>query len=305
VTDSRAGLRRIGFVIGLLLLIAAMVMVWRQRDVVGAAVGAIDRAALGYVAVLVAGVVANVVLSAAFLGLLISRYGSVGRVEMLALTSAATLANFAPLRPGLLGRLAYHKTVNDIPISLSSRTVIQALVFTGVIAAYLAVVVAVSMAFDVWLWFGVLAPVPVLLVGAFTASEAIWWRAGFVRYVEVLVWAIRYHAAFAAIGSPIDPTVALAFACVSVIATLVPFLSNGLGLREWAIGLLAPLLTTYRLELGVTAELVNRGVEIITIAVLGLAGLAWLARHRALTPPDQPPDQPPDRRPDRPPSRAS
>lgn len=299
MTDSRTGLRRIGFAIGLLLLVAALVMVWRQRDVVGAAIGSIDRAALGHVAVLFAAVVTNVVLSAAFLGLLISRYGKVGRVEMLALTAATTLANFVPLRPGLLGRLAYHKTVNDIPISLSSRTVLQALLYTGVIAAYLALVVALSMTLDIWLWFGVLAPVPVLLVGAFTASEAIWWRAGFVRYVEVLVWAIRYHAAFAAIGSPIDPTVALGFACVSVIATLVPFLSNGLGLREWAIGLLAPLLTAYRLELGVTAELVNRGVEIITITILGLAGLAWLARHRALTRPDRSPDPPPDRPPDR------
>jgi hypothetical protein len=100
----------------------------------------------------------------------------------------------------------------------------------------------------------------------------------------VIVWAVRYHAAFTLIGSPIPPATALAFACISMIASMVPLSSNGLGLREWAIGAAAPMLTAYQLELGLTAELVNRAAELAMVTVVGLAGagyLAWL-RHRRL-----------------------
>ena len=75
--------------------------------------------------------------------------------------------------------------------------------------------------------------------------------------------------------------VAIAFACVSVVASMVPLFGNGLGVRQWAIGLLAPVLTTYRLELGVTAELVNLAGELIMLLLLGTAGAAWLARRRS------------------------
>ncbi len=63
-----------------------------------------------------------------------------------------------------------------------------------------------------------------------------------------------------------------------MIATLVPFFSNGLGIREWAIGLAAPLLTAYQLEHGLTAELVNRTGEIAVVLIAGFIGIAWLMR---------------------------
>ncbi|MHC4784997.1 MAG: hypothetical protein ACYTE6_03445, partial [Planctomycetota bacterium] len=66
------------------------------------------------------------------------------------------------------------------------------------------------------------------------------------------------------------------FACLSVVPMLVPFVGNGLGLREWAVGLAAPLLTPYVLGLGLAAELLNRAAELVVIVILGLGGIAWL-----------------------------
>jgi hypothetical protein len=60
---------------------------------------------------------------------------------------------------------------------------------------------------------------------------------------------------------------------------LVPIVGNGLGLREWAVGLAAPLLTPYVLGLGLAADLVNRATELVVILVLGLGGMAWLTWH--------------------------
>jgi hypothetical protein len=70
------------------------------------------------------------------------------------------------------------------------------------------------------------------------------------------------------------------FACISVIATLVPLVSNGLGLREWAVGLLAPALAFHHVDLGITADLVNRAAELLVVVVAGVPATLWLT-HRA------------------------
>jgi hypothetical protein len=141
--------------------------------------------------------------------------------------------------------------------------------------------IVLSMNSAVPLWFGATAPLPIVAVGAIASPKCrVWLGAGLVRYVELLVNAVRYWAAFELIGSPIDHHSAIAFACLSAMATMVPFLSNGLGLREWMIGVVAPLLTTYQMTLGITADLVNRAAEIVVIFGLGIAGLAVLARIR-------------------------
>ena len=101
-----------------------------------------------------------------------------------------------------------------------------------------------------------------------------------MRLLELLLIAARYHAAFALIGSPIDTATATTLACVSMIASMVPFLSNGLGLREWAVGLLAPLLAACDMTQAMTADLVNRAAELIVVSIAGLAGLGWLMQHR-------------------------
>jgi hypothetical protein len=276
----RVWLTRIGFLVGLALLVGAIIMVWQEHERVAEALDAMRNPAPGLVVLLIAGVVANVLLTGLLFSLLVSRYGHVGLLEMQAVMAAAMLLNFLPARPGLFGRIAYHRAVNRIRTIDSGKTIIQASVLSLCISGYLGAVVVLSRSTGLSLWYGGLLPIPILIGVAQHPRLRIWALAALVRYFEVHVWSVRYLVSFALIDSHIDPNVALALACLSVITTMMPFVSNGLGLREWTIGLLLPTLTAYSLQLGVTAELVNRAAEIVVIVVLGLAGIGWLTHRR-------------------------
>lgn len=283
-TGSRSWLtprwRLLGLIVGIGLLAVAVLFVAQQREALTAAWQHIRQPSILPLLVLPIAVLANLVLSGVLFRLLLSRFGRVGWMEMQAVIAAATLINFIPLRPGLPGRLLYHRAANRIPLMQSGRTVIEAALISIGAGGYLALAALSAMRWEVNLWYPVLAPLPVLIGLLAVPGARLWMLAILVRYVEVLIWAVRYACAFALIGSPIDPEAALALACVSIVATMVPLFSNGLGLREWAIGLVAPLLTAHALELGIIAELVNRAVELIIITLTGIAGMMYLA-HRS------------------------
>lgn len=283
--DAHARLRWLGLVAGVGLAAAALVVVGRQHGAVSAALEAVSRPAWGPVALLVGAIGANVILSGLMYSALISRYGRVGVIEMQALIASAALLNFLPLRPGMFGRIAYHRAVNGIAVVDSVKTVGQAIGLSGITAGYLTAALVISGLGPVPLWVLVVFPLPLLAVGGVGGSLRIWCRAGLARYLEVLVWAVRYHAAFALIGSPIEIQTALAFAVVGMITMSVPFVGNGLGLREWAIGLAAPLLSGHvlELEIGLTGDLVNRAAELGVMVVVGVAGLAWVGKKKGLS----------------------
>ncbi len=269
-------LKLIGLCLGAILLVAAIVFVVGKEDVLKNALAAIVKPSLPNLLLLIGCVFTNIALTGLMFSVLISRYGKVGLWQMQALIAAATLLNFLPLRPGLLGRLAYHKANNNIPVSQTALTIVQAIAISLGIGAYLMIALLLCTNTNLPLWVGLGSPLPFFIAASFTSRMRIWALAGIIRYVEVFVWAARYYAAFALIGYSIGIEEALAFACISMVATLVPFFSNGLGLREWAIGLAAPLLTAYQLEHGLTAELVNRSGEIVVVLITGLIGIAWL-----------------------------
>lgn len=272
-------MRLIGLTIGAAMVVLAVVFVVRQQDAMQEAWLHIRRPAALPLILLPCAVLTNIALSGVLFRLLLSRFGRVGWMEMQAVIAAATLVNFIPLRPGLPGRLLYHRTVNRIPIMQSGRTVVEAAVISVGVGGYLALAAIGSIRWQVNLWYMAIGPLPVLMLLVALPGARLWMLAILVRYVEVIIWAVRYACAFALIGSPIGAEAALAFACVSILATMVPLFSNGLGLREWAIGLVAPLLTAHTLELGIIAELVNRAVELIIITVAGLCGMAYLAQQ--------------------------
>ena len=115
-------LRWAGVVIATALLAAAIVVVVRQHDAIGQALDTMRQPAASNLGLLLGSVLANLLLTGLLFTVLISRYGKVGRVEMQALIAAATLLNFLPLRPGLFGRIAYHRTFNAIPAAASVKT---------------------------------------------------------------------------------------------------------------------------------------------------------------------------------------
>jgi len=102
----------------------------------------------------------------------------------------------------------------------------------------------------------------------------------FIRIVETCVWALRIHITFQLIGQPIDAPAALALACAANIANIIPFIGNGIGIREWSVGFLAPLIAGVPLADALAAELVGRVAEIIFFIPAGLA--AWPLLHKRL-----------------------
>lgn len=267
-----------GLAIGLLL--AAIAVVWGQRESLESAIAAIRTPDPGLVAIVLASVVLNLVLTALMIGQLLSRYGRVPPLQMQALIASAALFNYLPLRAGLVGRAAWHKTVNGIAIRDTAKTVVQAIVITSIAGTLLAGATLLAFTASIAWWGPVVAVALAMAAGCSSRRWGVWCRAGLLRYLDLLVWAGRYVVVFRLIGLDLDPLAAVAMACTSAVASLVPLSSNGLGLREWLIGLLAPMLTAHAMEQGITADLVNRAAEIVVIVVAGLVATAWLATMR-------------------------
>lgn len=286
---ARGAIRRraAAWILGAALLAAAVAAAWTRQDALAEAWSAVRSPDPRRVALLLAAIAANVLCTGAMFLVLVRRYGRVGAVEMQALMAGATLLNYLPLRPGLIGRAAYHRRVHGIAISDVAKTVIQALAISAATAVFFALCVALAIRGGV----SVAGPVVVVGVLLLVASAALprparpFALAAAIRYVEILLWAVRYDLAFDLVGAPIAFDRALGFACVGVVATMVPIVSNGLGLREWAIGLVAPLLAGADLGVGIAAELLARAAELLVVAPAGLLGLGYLA-HRSKVAPD-------------------
>jgi hypothetical protein len=227
--------------------------------------------------------------------LMMRRLGRVAFGEMVSLIGASWLLNYLPLRAGMVGRIAYHKTVNNIPIAASLRVTVIGLIFGAVSVLFmLSVAVLLAGRAAAPAWAGVLlAP---MLIAALTAlilklrGQTTWWfPAAFgLRYLDSLIWTLRYAVVFALVGLPIDLSAAVAIAAVSQVAILIPLVGNGLGLREWAVGITAAALPPVLIggegdmvtAIGLTADLANRAAEVLLAVPVGLTAI-WLLTRRA------------------------
>lgn len=302
------GLRRWGFVAGLLLLAGAVYAGFRGTDP-SQLVRALRDAP---VPLLVAGLtlpILNWILSAHVLWLLSRRFAPVPWGDMTLLAGAAGLANYLPLRPGMLGRVAYHKKFHGLAVTHSARVLVES-VLCGLpgLAATLAVAL-------LWSSRGPMAIVLIPLALLALSLAVVFARARlapivyacWVRWLDTLVWVGRYWVVLAIVGwgggagggeSPRFEQAA-ALACVSQIASLVPLAGNGLGLREWAVGLTSSILPEWArgvasdgaaLKIGLQADLVNRALELPAAIVVGvLCGSVLARRHAHARPGIEPP----------------
>lgn len=290
------------FTIGAALVIAAVVSVARQGAGLTGVVDALRVAPPSLVALLLALPFLNWLCSAASFHVLTNRYGKVGVVEMGAVIASAWLLNYLPMRPGLVGRVAYHKKVNDIPIAASVHVLAFSIGLSGV-----AIIVMIALLLllggqssaagatpGLRTWIAL--TIPALLGVAATlwlrARSSPSWRfiaGGVFKFADVLVWAVRYWACFAIVGVELSPTQAAGIAAVTQLVLLIPLAGNGLGLREWAVGLVASSLPTWfagaaaaptRVE-GLSADLVNRAAELFAALLVGLWGTMVVARTAA------------------------
>lgn len=308
--------RAIGLGLALALAGAAALAILRDRAALQRTLDALSSSPAPALALAMALPLVSLALTALTFWLLTTRHGRVTPGEMFALIGAAWLLNYLPLWPGMLGRLAYHKKVNGIPVSRSAVTIVWANVLSALAALLTLGGALVSLA-----WasgddgrLAALALLPAAGAGAMAAWAAarppapdpqVWklLAALAVRLIELQVWAARYVVCFALIGAPIAWGGALALAGVTTLATLIPIGGNGLGLREWAVGLAAPMLPvalTLQTELsthaGLSADLVNRAMEVLLAIPVGALCAWWIARRlrRAspLTPPGGPAPSP-------------
>lgn len=288
--------RVLAYLVGVALLGAAIFAVLRQ-GAFSTAVAALADASPGSLALAAALPVASVTLTALTFWILTRRHGRVGFIEMLALINAGWLLNYLPMWPGMFGRLAYHKAVNGIALRDSITSTIWANVLALIAALGLGVALLVGVVVvggdSPWLAAIAAAPVPMLAAGAWFAfvrapqpDPQVWRIAAAlsVRWAELFVWAARYSVCFALVGTPIGFGASLALAVVTGLGTLVPLTGNALGVREWIVGLCAPLLpvglsltTSLATHNGLSADLTNRAIEVLLAIPLGLIAAAWIA----------------------------
>ncbi|MDX2118916.1 MAG: hypothetical protein SFY96_12115 [Planctomycetota bacterium] len=298
---SRASVwrRRAAFGVGVLLLVGAIAMVVRHPDELRRAMDAARGAAWWLVGLLVLLPALNWVCISGVFWVLTARRAP-GRVppgEMAALIGTAWLLNYIPLRPGLFGRVALHRRVHGIAVRESAWVLGENIAAGGVAIglALLGIVCmrAVPATRAEWVIGAFLLGVPVLgtvvctAVGGATARA--WSCAVLLRAVDLSLWGVRYAVASAIAGRGLTAPEAIALAAVSQVAMLVPLAGNGLGLREWAIGVAAVSLpaawSAQAQEMtsaaGLFIDLLNRAAEVVAALPIGLVCSGWLARRYA------------------------
>lgn len=291
--QSRARWRIIGSAVGGVLVLAAVVAVVRNRPLLDTALASAREASPATVALLVGGAVVNLVASAAGLRALLLRHGQLGAMEMQAVIASSTLLNYAPLRPGLASRAAYHHVVNGIPLMATMLTAVQSMALALIGIAWLAGAAWLLRATggiggpQAAIAFIALAPA-VGIAGIMAAPAGSWRRAIAVawlwRCVDMSAWVVRYHAAFAITGISLSLSDAAVAAAGAGAANLVPFVGNGLGVREWLVGIMGSSMHLWTMDAGLAADIVNRAGDLLVCVPLGLAALPFVAaRLRAAT----------------------
>lgn len=304
---SRRLRRTVGFCVGLALLAAAVWAVVSNAQPMREAISKVSSGAWWLLPVLIALPFGHIPLTGAVFWAATPAGPDgrprVGMREMTALIATGNLANYLPLRPGMVARIAYHRAVNGISV-IESAKILGSVVACGLLAAGLFLIAAmtavrVSGGSVPWLPWLVLALPPVVgVLGAWHArSGAVegstpqastlwrWWAVTTLRYVDLALWALRYAVAFWVIGLPLTPAQAAVYAVVANAAMLIPIAGNGLGIREWVVGLAGHLLPVAVLGVsagvgeGVSADLLNRAGEIVMSIIAGTIGGAWVTRE--------------------------
>jgi hypothetical protein len=313
---SRA-LRAAAWVLGLAMLIAAVVAVVRERAVFDGAMEQARSASIAVLTLLVVMPLVNWLLTAGLFAVLMRRQcavsGSAGRVgfsEMVALVGSAWLLNLLPLKPGLVGRIAYHKMINGIDVRDSVAAQVWSVVCTlaavtvfVAVQALVAVVAEPGDAGSVRGWMGFITATVAPVAGLVALASVIAARSGgrgpatamlvlgvSLRLADVLVWAMRLALVFVVLGTPLPPTVLAAVVAAMMLANLLPI---PIGAMEWmaggAVAVLAMsgaagvagLTTQQALALGLAAGVLSRAAELVVAVPIGLVCSMLVARRLA------------------------
>lgn len=277
-------LRTLGALFSLACLAGAVVIALREHDAMAAALHSLRAASAAEIALLLGSVAIGIALTASLFTILVRRFADVKYGEMLALIAATSLANMLPLKPGFVARVAWHKARHGMRARDSLRTILEAIALSAMVAGSMLGAVAFLRAVSLPVDSAVAAPLCFTLAG-FVPRARIFVRAVLVRHAEFTLAVVRYHIALTLVGVDASFETSVVLACTSTVATLIPFISNGLGVREWVTALLLPALSSGTFAAGVAAELALRVAELAITLPAGLVASAWLARLTRVEPP--------------------
>lgn len=211
-----------------------------------------------------------------------SRHGKVGVREMFVLVGSAWLFNYLPMRPGLIGRIGYHKAINKIRL----RDSLESSIWSGVLAGVANGVILLAALVMIQLpnrWSIVIPLIPVVMMFASVPlmpgrKTRLLMKALAFRQIDVIVWLGRYWLAFEVLGMEVGIGDIAIISAVSQLASLMPLTGSGIGFREWGVGLTASA-GGHTMSTAIAADLINRAAETLIVVPVGLVCTALVARH--------------------------
>ncbi len=270
------------FVLSMVLLVGAGYFVYTATDGLEGVWDSVRTAPWWMIALIILGPMGNHISVAMCLQALQSRHGKVGIIEMYVLVGSAWLFNYMPMRPGLIGRIGYHKSINNIRL----RDSLESSVWSGILAGIangLMLPIAFLMMMVPQGWSLLLPFVPVVV--AILLSMVLTGRrkklitlALAYRQLDVIVWLGRYWLAFEVLGLDVSIGDIAVISAVSQLASLMPLTGSGIGFREWAVGLMASA-GGHAMGTAMAGDLINRAAETFVVVPVGLVCTALVARH--------------------------
>lgn len=293
----RRGSRWISFAIALLLLAGAAVALARSEGDFIRAIDAMRDAPLWMWSALPASMLASLFLTSSVFWILTAKYGDVRLDEMCSLIGVAWVMNYLPMHPGMFGRIAYHKKYNAIRVRDTMKVTILAnaqtlicIVLMPAIAYGSAILLGRSEAET----FGLLQVPFVVFFGLGMILRAqgddSWrfWSCLGIRCVEVQLWASRYWLSFAVIGMELPFSASVMIAGAVIIASMVAITGNGMGVQEWAVALVAPILPAALVAQGIEqadgliGAFVSRAFEVAAALLAGAWGASYVGKMRKM-----------------------
>lgn len=281
VSGQRKGnwylIRLLAMILGAILFIGAVVLIINQQDRIEPALQAIGNPGLKNTVILIASMLAGLFLTGLQFQLLMARH-HIPMLEMQGLIVSSALLNFLPMKAGLLGRIAYHQVSHGIhPLETTKAMILARIAGLAIIGMTACALFLRDLADGpLWAW----ALLPAFLSGWLLMPQMtrVVGMVLVLKYLDLILMAVRYHYAFQMMDQSIGFDICIALASIGMLAGAIPFLSGGLGLREWLVGWLTTILVMLpaSLELGIMADLINRASELVVVLPLGVIAILWL-----------------------------
>ncbi|NOG52942.1 MAG: hypothetical protein HND57_01200 [Planctomycetes bacterium] len=288
LTPARVTVQIIGFAIGLAVLIWCINNARRSGNL-----EVLNSAGWRDVLPLIGCTCISFIANGAIFWALIRPVQSLGLIDLQLVNCVVNLLNYAPVRLGLITRLAYHRRVDGLSyLMLVAWYAAFALLYFVMLGCLIAASV-LRPQFDV-IWCGIFFGLLII------AGAAVWYvsqhhlitsrlrgadrllaypmtmaLAMGLRLIDVAAYVGRLHYSFELLETKISLHDTITLALISMVGNLSPV--GALGIREGAVAYFGPTLTSPDLADQVNAAiLIDRAAEAVVFVPLGLIAVCWM-----------------------------